>query len=113
MQIEPAKQQRLYEHLNNLFLNDINDYERTVSDVTFACDMARDYYGTVLLCGWQGITVTALCISAPRRRLRFKMGPSDTDGGIQSRGTTAAPERGALTTFQLHQGGTRDDVRLE
>ena len=39
MQIEPTKQQRLYEHLNNLFLNDIHDYERTVSDVTFACDM--------------------------------------------------------------------------
>ena len=54
MQIEPARQQRLYEHLNNLFLNDINDYERTVGDVTFACDMARDYCGTVLLCGWQG-----------------------------------------------------------
>ena len=54
MQIELAQQQRLYEHLNNLFLNDINDYERTVSDVTFACDMACDYYGTVLLCGWPG-----------------------------------------------------------
>ena len=40
MQIEPARQQRLYEHLNNLFLNDINDYEWTVSEISFACDMA-------------------------------------------------------------------------
>ena len=54
MAIEPPQQQLLYAHLNDLFHTDLNDYERTVGEITFACDLARDYYGTMLLTGWQG-----------------------------------------------------------
>ena len=54
MAIEPPQQQLLYAHLNDLFLTDLNNYERTVGEITFACDLARDYYGTMLLTGWQG-----------------------------------------------------------
>ena len=42
------------DQLNELCITDIDEFERAVGDITFANDVARDYFDTALLCGWMG-----------------------------------------------------------
>ena len=51
---EPGLQLRLLDQLNELCITDIDEFERAVCDLTFANDVARDYFDTTLLCGWMG-----------------------------------------------------------
>ena len=51
---EPELQLRLLDQLNELCITDIDEFERAVGDITFANDVARDYFDTTLLCGWMG-----------------------------------------------------------
>ena len=51
---EPERQLRLFDQLNELCITDIDAFERAVGDLTFANDVARDYFNTTLLCGWAG-----------------------------------------------------------
>ena len=51
---EPQLQLQLYDQLNELCITDIDNFERAVGDISFASDVARDYFGTTLLCGWDG-----------------------------------------------------------
>ena len=51
---EPRLQLRLLDQLNELCITDIDEFEQAVCDLTFANDVARDYFDTTLLCGWMG-----------------------------------------------------------
>ena len=68
MAIEPPQQQLLYAHLNDLFHTDLNDYERTVGEITFACDLAPWPATTTAPCfslDGKVTTATTPCLSAP------------------------------------------------
>ena len=52
--ITPSDTQGLNSYLNELYNIDTDKYERTVGDLTFAHNVARDYFNVSLMCGWGG-----------------------------------------------------------
>ena len=50
--ITPSDTQGLNSYLNELYNIDTDKYERTVGDLTFAHNVARDYFNDSLICGW-------------------------------------------------------------
>ena len=60
---------------------DIDNFERAVGDISFASDVARDYFGTTLLCGWNedygdlAVLITTLDNESSDRPLRAANSP--------------------------------------
>ena len=80
--ITPSDTQRLNLHLNELYNTNADEYERTVGDLTFAHNVARDYFNVSLMCGWGGdYGDRAVHIKTCIPRLRFE----DKDHPTRSR----------------------------
>ena len=81
---EPQLQLQLYDQLNELCITDIDNFERAVGDISFASDVARDYFGTTLLCGWNedygdlAVHITTLDDESSDRPLQAANGPHVT-----------------------------------
>ena len=69
-------------YLNELYNIDTDKYERTVGDLTFAHNVARDYFNDFFICGWGGdYGDRAVHIKTCIPRLRFE----DKDHPTRSR----------------------------
>ena len=80
--ITPSDTQRLNLHLNELYNTNADEYERTVGDLTFAHNVARDYFNDFFICGWGGdYGDRAVHIKTCIPRLRFE----DKDHPTRSR----------------------------
>ena len=80
--ITPSDTQRLNLHLNELYNTNTEEYERTVGDLTFAHNVARDYFNDSFICGWGGdYGDRAVHIKTCIPRLRFE----DKDHPTRSR----------------------------
>ena len=80
--ITPSDTQGLNSYLNELYNIDTDKYERTVGDLTFAHNVARDYFNDFFICGWGGdYGDRAVHIKTCIPRLRFE----DKDHPTRSR----------------------------
>ena len=80
--ITPSDTQRWNSHLNELYNTNTDEYERTVGDLTFAHNVARDYFNDSFICGWGGdYGDRAVHIKTCIPRLRFE----DKDHPTRSR----------------------------
>ena len=80
--ITPSDTQRLNSYLNELYNTNTDEYERTVGDLTFAHNVARDYFNDFFICGWGGdYGDRAVHIKTCTPRLRFE----DKDHPTRSR----------------------------
>ena len=122
--ITPSDTQGLNSYLNELYNIDTDKYERTVGDLTFAHNVARDYFNVSLMCGWGGdYGDRAVHIKTCIPRLRFDH--EDMDQPTRSRArhkkwkdetwarwSTLATRRGgreprdALLTMKTHTSST-------